>query len=734
MLSPTSTTDLLSQLNPAQQEVVSSTEGAVLVLAGAGSGKTRSVIYRAAWLIREKNIPPWNVLIVTFTNKAAGELQDRLEKLLSFPVRSLWVGTFHSICTRILRFESKNLPFHSNFSIYDDDDQKALIKKIYKQLNIDSQKVPVSRILNTISRYKNKLMLPEDLISQKEELGTHGDYFKTFLNVYTAYQQQLLMNQAMDFDDILMWTAKLFESNEAVRDKYRNQFQYVMIDEYQDTNYAQFRLINLIASGHQNICVVGDDDQAIYSWRGASIRNILEFERDYKKVKTIRLEQNYRSTTSILNLANSLIKHNKHRHAKDLWSELGEGEIPHLYVYEDENDEAQKTIEAIIKLQKQGNPWQNYAILYRTNAQSRVFEYACVEKKVPYSIVGSLYFYQRKEIKDLLAYLKVLINPRDNESLLRIINEPPRGIGQTTLYKFINYATEHNIILFKALSMSSQITELQASYRKRIDDFVSMITKWQSMVTKKPVLIVVKAILEELKWIEHYKGSSDPKEISRAENLSEFVSAVSEFTDRFAKEHDGVPLLEDYLPFVALQTDLDQLSDSRDTIRLMTMHNAKGLEFGHVFVVGLEQELLPHRMSMDSPEQIEEERRLFYVAVTRAKQNLSLSYAKFRRLYGSFYFTQPSMFIHELNSDCFIRDDGDPGLRTQPRPKQKKKAVLTESMKTYRIGQKVTHPEYGDGTVLNVDGEGISAKLTISFKNGKLARIIGSFVTTNTVE
>ncbi len=725
------TTDLFTQLNKPQQDIVKTTEGAVLVLAGAGSGKTRSVIYRAAWLILEKKIPPWNILIVTFTNKAAGELQDRLEKLLNYPVRSLWVGTFHSVCTRILRFESKNLPFHSNFSIYDDDDQKAMIKKIYKQLNIDTQKVPVARVLNSISRYKNKLILPEDLESQKEELGTYGDYFKIFINVYTIYQQQLLINQAMDFDDILLWTAKLFEINDAVRDKYRKQFQYVMIDEYQDTNYAQFRLINLIASGHQNICVVGDDDQAIYSWRGASIRNILEFERDYKEVKTIRLEQNYRSTTSILRMANSLIKHNKKRHAKDLWSDLGDGEKPRLFVYDDENDEAQKTIDRIIEMNKQGNSWQNFAILYRTNAQSRVFEYACVEKKVPYSIIGSLHFYQRKEIKDLLAYLKVLVNPRDNESLLRIINEPPRGIGQTTLYKFINYAAEHNVVLFKALSMSSHIPELQISYRKRVDDFANMLSKWQTMCKKKPVLTIVKAILEELKWIELYKNSQDPKEVSRAENLSEFVAAVSEFTDRFSKDHDKPPLLEEYLPFVALQTDLDQMSDDKDTVRLITMHNAKGLEFEHVFIVGLEQELLPHRMSMDSPEEIEEERRLFYVAITRAKQKLSLSYAKFRRLYDTFYYTQPSMFIHELDSECFIRDDAEPGLRTHPRPVHKKKSVVTENMKTYRIGQKVSHPEYGEGTILNVDGTGASAKLTISFKNGKLARIIGSFINTD---
>jgi DNA helicase-2/ATP-dependent DNA helicase PcrA len=629
-----------------------------------------------------------------------------------------------------LRFESQHIPFQSNFSIYDDDDQKAVLKKIYKQLNIDNQKTPISRVLNTISRYKNKLMLPDDLVAVKDDLGRDNDYFKTFLNVYTLYQQLLMMNQAMDFDDILLWTAKLLETNEAIRDKYRKQFKYVMIDEYQDTNYAQFKLINLIASEHQNLCVVGDDDQAIYSWRGASIRNILEFEKDYKQVKTIRLEQNYRSTTSILELANSLIKHNKKRHPKDLWSNLGEGDKPRLYVYEDENDEAHRTVDMIIDQHNKGIPWQNIAVLYRTNAQSRVFEYACIEKKVPYCIVGSLYFYQRKEIKDLLAYLKILANPRDNESLLRIVNEPPRGIGQTTLYKLISYATEHNVILYKALAQAGLVTDLPASYRKKVEDFAVMLERWHEMSKKKPVLALVKAILDELKWIQLYKNSQDPKEVSRAENLSEFVSAVSEFTERFLRDNDRAPLLEEYLPFVALQTDLDQLSDEKDSVRLMTMHNAKGMEFEHVYIVGLEQELLPHRMSMDSPEEIEEERRLFYVAVTRAKQKLHMSYAKFRRLYDSFNFTQPSMFIHELNPVCFIRDDADPGLLTRPRAVPKKKNLLTESMKTYRIGQKVTHPEYGDGTILSVDGEGASARLTISFKNGKLARIIGSFVKT----
>lgn len=721
---------MLEQLNPAQTEVVTHSDGPMLVLAGAGSGKTRCVIYRAAWLIIERKVPPWNLLIVTFTNKAAGELKERLEKMLNFPVNSLWVGTFHSLCTRILRFESKHIPYHSNFSIYDDDDQKALVKKIYKQQIIDSQKFPVTKILNTISRYKNKLVLPDDLAKQREDWGTYGDYFKVFENVYTLYQQQLLLNQAMDFDDILLWTAKLFEQKKSIREKYQNQFKYVMIDEYQDTNFAQFRIINLIASTHQNVCVVGDDDQAIYSWRGATIRNILEFEKDYTNVKKVRLEQNYRSTTSILNLANSLIKFNKRRHVKELWSELGEGEKPELLVYEDENDEAQKVIKTIIKLNKTGIPWQDCAVLYRTNAQSRVFEYACVENKVPYSIVGSLYFYQRKEIKDIMAYLKVLINPRDNESLLRIINEPARGIGQTSLYKIMNFAAEKNLTVLKALSCAHQITELQASVKKRVEDFALMIERWQKMAQKKPVLNVVKAVLEELKLIEIYQNSQDPKDVSRAENLAEFVSAVSDFTERFLQENEKPPLLQEYLPFVALQTDLDQLSSDKNTVRLMTMHNAKGLEFEKVFIVGLEQELLPHRMSMDSTEEIDEERRLFYVAITRAKRNLYLSYAKFRRIYDSYNFTRPSMFLHEINPDYLAKDDDSYRLRNSPKAVVKKKHVITENMKTYKIGQKVNHPEYGEGVVLNVDGEGISARLTISFKNGKLARIIGSFLNT----
>ncbi|MDZ4122313.1 MAG: 3'-5' exonuclease, partial [Candidatus Cloacimonadaceae bacterium] len=645
--------DLSGELNPEQIKVVTTSEGPMLVLAGAGSGKTKSIIYRAAWLLHKVKVPPWNILIVTFTNKAARELQDLLEALLHYSVRSLWVGTFHSLCTRILRFESAHLPFGANFSIYDDDDQKSVLKKIYKAHGYDNQKIPIARVMSTIGKYKNKLMLPEDLSEKKEEVGAYGDFYHSFLQIYTLYQQNLLLNQALDFDDILLFTARLLKENELVRKKYQSSFRYIMIDEYQDTNYAQFQIVYQIARDHGNICVVGDDDQAIYSWRGATIRNILEFERDYGTVQTIRLEQNYRSTTAILDLANAVIKNNHRRHEKQLWSELGTGEPPTLESYEDENAEANKTAEKILELNRKGLPLGKIAILYRTNAQSRVFEYVFMQKKLPYTIVGSLYFYQRKEIKDLLGYLKVISNPADNESLLRIINEPPRGIGQTTVNRLIAHAAKLRISLYQALAYSTDIPDMQKAARERLASFFAKLEEWRILGQKANVLVLVKGILEDLNWIELYRDSKDQKDIARSENLIEFVTATSEFSERFQRENERLPQLQDYLPHIALQTDLDQLSDAAETVKLMTMHNAKGLEFEAVFIVGLENELLPHRMSMDSKEAIEEERRLFYVAVTRARRQLFLSYARFRRLYDTFYYTQASMFVQELDASLF---------------------------------------------------------------------------------
>ena len=726
--------DLSRELNEQQLAVVTDIEGPLLVLAGAGSGKTRSIIYRCAWLLKEKQVPPWNILVVTFTNKAARELQDRLQKLLGVPVRSLWVGTFHSVCSRILRYESASLPFGSNFSIYDDDDQKSLLKKIYKDHGFDKQKYPIQRILGRIGRYKNRLMLPEDLAvnvaGDSSGKGWQDDFESAVLRIYTLYQQRLLLNQALDFDDILLYTAKLLQSNEAVRAKYSQMFRYVMIDEYQDTNQAQFEIVHQIAKDHQRVCVVGDDDQAIYSFRGATIRNILEFEQDYREVRSIRLEQNYRSTTSILDLANAIISHNRRRHRKDLWSELGQGEKPVLYCHRDETDEAAKTARMIAGLRSEGVPYNEMAVLYRTNAQSRVFEYAFMQSEIPHTIVGSLHFYQRKEIRDLLAYLAVLSNPADAESLLRIINEPPRGIGQTTVNRLLAYASRTRSDLYQALQHHAAIEDIGPGIQKKLGEFAEKLDSWRKLAREAPVLELVKEIMDHLDLVSLYKQSQDPKDISRVENLIEFVGSVSEFSERWAEEHDKPPLLADFLPFVALQTDMDRVERDNDAVRLMTLHNAKGLEFGCVFIVGLEDELLPHRMSMDSHESIEEERRLFYVGVTLAKTRLFLSYAKCRRLYDTFYYTKPSLFLQELDEGLFA-GKGDPAdLSPGPRKQPKLRHRITEKDKQFRIGQQVWHSEYGQGMVLSVDGAGADARLTISVAKGKLVKIIGTFVST----
>ena len=723
--------NILEDLNPRQREVVTNTEGPLLVLAGAGSGKTRSIISRCAWLLREKNVKPWNILVVTFTNKAASELQERLAAMLGFPVSSLWVGTFHSICSRILRHESASLPFGSNFSIYDEDAKKSLLKKIYKEHGIDAKKYPQQSVHIRISRYKNRLLLPEDLeANQPLESKKGDDYESVVLRVYSLYQQRMLLNQALDFDDILLYTAKLLESNSSVRAKYSEIFQYVMIDEYQDTNQAQFEIIHQIAKDHQRVCVVGDDDQAIYSFRGATVRNILEFEQDYDQVQLIRLEQNYRSTSRILDLANAIIKHNRRRHRKDLWSELGEGEKPILLSFQNETEEADETARMVKNLNREGVPYSQIAILYRTNAQSRVFEYAFTQNRIPHTIVGSLHFYQRKEIRDLLAYLTVLSNPADSESLLRIINEPPRGIGQTTITRLLGHAAKIRSPLYQALQMSQDITEIGPGIRKKLAEFAQTIESWRNAAQHTPVLDLVKEILDHLDLISLYNRSQDPKAISRVENLVEYVSSVSEFAEHWAEEHDKPALLVDYLPFVALQTDMDVADRKEDSVRLMTLHNAKGLEFDCVFITGLEDELLPHRMSMDSTSEIEEERRLFYVGVTRAKTRLLLSHARSRRIYDSFCFTKPSLFLQQLDANLFAgnSDEVDFVLGQHVRPKVRSR--ISEKDKKFRIGQKVWHSEYGEGVILSVDGTGSDARLAISFKNGKLTKIIGTFIST----
>ena len=726
--------DFSQELNEQQLKVVVETERPLLVLAGAGSGKTRSLIYRCAWLIKEKKVSPQNILMVTFTNKAAKELQERLQNILGFSVRYLWVGTFHHICTQILRNEITFLPFNRNFTIYDEDDQLSLLKKIYKEHNLDRERFPLKTVLNRISTYKNRLLLPEDLNEYNLEISMETYTFDRMVpKIYTYYQQNLLLNNALDFDDLLLYTAKLLQNNELVRKKYQQQFQYVMIDEYQDTNYAQFEIVHQIAAEHQRICVVGDDDQAIYSFRGATIRNILEFEKDYINAITIRLEQNYRSTSHILELANAIILNNRHRHNKTLWSKLGEGYKPGLFVYNDDMEEANKTADLILQLHQEGIPFREMAVLYRTNAQSRIFEYTCLQHNIPYTIVGSVHFYQRKEIRDLLAYLNVLANPSDTNSLLRIINEPPRGIGPISISRLVEYASHTHISLYQALQNVQAVQTIQSGIRQKIAEFAEKLEDWHIKAQSTPVLDLVKEVIDSLDLINHYKKSQDPADISRVENLIEFVSSVSEFSERWIEEYDKSPLLVDFLPFVALQTDIDRVNETADTVYLMTLHNAKGLEFECVFLTGLEQELLPHLRSMNSKYSIEEERRLLYVGVTRAKSRLFLSYARCRRKYDSFYFTEPSIFLQELDPNLFggyndaVTFNHTPAKKVSTKPK----SLINNQ---FYIGQKVWHSEYGQGLVLNVDGTGPEARLTISFSSGKLAKIIASYVSPEPIQ
>ena len=713
-----------NELNPQQYKVVTTTEGPVLVLAGAGSGKTRSVIYRTAYLINKKKVNPWNIFVVTFTNKAARELKDRLENTFGISARSLWIGTFHSVCTRILRYEEKSLPFNSNFSIYDESDQKSVIKKVYTKLDIDPKKFPPGKVREIISRQKNSLILPKDFFDFNET-----NYFsETVYKLYKAYQDFLSANNALDFDDLLMYTAILFHENEKIRKKYEKKFHYVMIDEYQDTNYAQFKIINLIAKNHQNLCVVGDDDQAIYSWRGADIRNILSFEADYKNVVKIKLEQNYRSPKSFLDAANSLIRNNSERHEKVLWTDISSPEKPELVKLENENKEAEYVAQEISKLQSLGKNLNECVVLYRTNAQSRVFENAFSLQKIRYQIVGGVNFYQRKEVKDILAYLKVLVNPDDEESFLRIINVPSRCIGKMTIDKISAFKLENNYTYSDAIQKKNP--HLSGKQERSITELASKLKKWKVDSENLPVTVLTKNIIEEFDFINYYEKSKDPKDISRSENIKEFIAAIEEFSENYENDTGEQPVLIDFLQQISLQTDLDNVNEDEEAVKLMTMHNAKGLEFDNVYIVGVEDGLLPHSRSVDTLHNLEEERRLLYVAITRAKKTVKLCYTRHRRYFDTVLNSLPSRFLLEIDEQYIKKEDN---TLLEFRPPQKKsakyqKSVILESQKYFNIGQKIKHDKFGNGVILDVSGSGNDAKLTISFSNGKLKKIIGTFV------
>lgn len=633
--------DILQSLNPVQKEAASCTEGPLLILAGAGSGKTRVLTHRIAYLIDEKGVNPWNIMAITFTNKAAQEMRDRVDRLVEFGAESIWVATFHSSCVRILRRYIDRLGYDNHFTIYDTDDQKSVIRKAVKELDLDPKQYREGPLLGVISAAKNEMIEPQDFETQ-----AGGDFrMCQEAKIYKAYQKTLIDNNAVDFDDLLLLTVRLLRENRDILEAYQERLRYIMVDEYQDTNSVQFELIRLLSGKYHNLCVVGDDDQSIYKFRGADITNILSFEETFPGAKVVKLEQNYRSTNNILEAANSVIANNAHRKEKHLWSENGEGKEVSFIHYETAYGEAEDVIDKIQTEVHMGkHQYQDCAILYRTNAQSRAFEEKCIKKSVPYRLVGGVNFYQRQEIKDILAYLKTIDSGRDDLSVTRIVNVPKRGIGQVTLNKLAVYASEHGMRLFQAMEQVEQISGIGKAADK-IKGFVNQIMVFRALAKELDAAELIESILEQTGYLEELEKLEEDKAQAKQENLEEFQNKAADYY----ANHDEAALT-DFLEEVALVADIDNMDSEADSLTLMTLHSAKGLEFPVVYMTGMEEGLFPSYMSMNSgdPGDIEEERRLCYVGITRAMQQLTLTAAKQRMVHGNIQYSAISRFVKEL--------------------------------------------------------------------------------------
>ncbi|TGE33481.1 DNA helicase PcrA [Desulfosporosinus sp. Sb-LF] len=739
----------LDDLNPIQREAAEHKEGPLLILAGAGSGKTRVLTYRIAHLIAQ-GIEPSEILAITFTNKAAKEMRERVATLLGSEGYGLWVTTFHSACVRILRREIDNLPgYTKNFVIYDTGDQQSLLKACLKEHNYDEKKFPVRSVAAVISDAKNKLQDPEEF-SYKA-----SDYFQQkVVDIYRSYQKRLKSNNALDFDDIIMLTVQLFQQSDQVYRYYQDKFRYIMVDEYQDTNHAQYMLVKLLASKYRNLCVVGDDDQSVYGWRGADIQNILDFERDYPEAKVIKLEQNYRSTQKILNAANAVVRNNESRKEKSLWTENSEGQSVICYVGADERDEAGYVVERIQRLHElEGRPFNDFAILYRTNAQSRALEERLMKAATPYRVFSGLKFYQRLEIKDILAYLRVLYNPSDQVSFARVLNVPKRALGDSTLEKILEYANEQGMPVLDAILEAEYIPELSTRAKKPLIGFAHMMQGLVGYAREANVSDLVEEILNKTGYKAILQAENTPEAETRLENLLEFLSVTAEYDAKAAQaaqnaSNDGaeadeiVPGLSGFLEQVSLVADIDELDQAEEAVALMTMHSAKGLEFPVVFVVGMEDGIFPSSRSFMEPIVLEEERRLCYVAITRAREKLYLCNTEMRMLYGKTQYNQPSRFLKEIPSELMTDIDPlDPPKRrpnTSPKPIRQRNTTSDRSIplgagswekgfgstlvskggEAHQLGEKVEHATFGRGVIVSVRGEGDLAELTIVFDGG----------------
>lgn len=740
-------------LNKEQKEAVLATQGPLLLLAGAGSGKTRVLTHRIAYLIDEMGVNPWNILAITFTNKAAEEMRDRVDKIVGFGADQVWVSTFHSTCVRILRRYIDRIGFDNQFTIYDTDDQKTVMKDVCRRLQLDPKMYKERTLLGAISSAKDELIGPMEF-----QLQTMGDYHKKKIGeVYKEYQDALRKNNALDFDDLIVKTVELFKSCPEVLESYQERFRFIMVDEYQDTNTAQFELIRLLANKYRNLCVVGDDDQSIYKFRGANIRNILDFEKIFPEAVVIKLEQNYRSTQSILNAANTVIKNNVHRKDKALWTDKGEGSRVHLRQFDTAYEEAEFIADDIAsKVRKDKAHFGECAVLYRTNAQARLLEERMVLESIPYNVVGGVNFYSRKEIKDVLAYLKTIANGRDDVAVKRIINVPKRSIGDSSVTRVDEYARMRNISFYDALRESDQIIGLGRAAAK-IQDFVLMIQTFRSKLEFYGITDLLKDILERIEYGEYLKNQDEEDAEDRLANIDELITKAASY-----EEKSDESSLSEFLEEIALVADIDNISKDPDRVMLMTLHSAKGLEFPHVYLSGLEDGLFPSYMSITSDDStdVEEERRLAYVGITRAMEDLTLTYAKVRMVRGENQYNAVSRFVREI--PVTLMDNTVPGLKRGPeaaadlRPKAILRPTITAkgdkpfiaqgisslnrlagitkgapapeaSSLDYGIGDRVRHVKYGEGTVLRIEQEPRDSKVTVDFDQAGQKIMYASF-------
>ena len=731
-------------LNPPQREAVAQTEGPVLILAGAGSGKTRVLTHRIAYLMDEKGVNPWNILAITFTNKAAQEMRERVDKLVGFGSESIWVSTFHSACVRILRRHIDNLGYDTNFTIYDTDDQKSLMKDVCRKMNIDTKIYKERSLLVQISHAKDELLTPDDM-----EMKAAGDYnMKKVASVYREYQAALRKNNALDFDDLIVKTVELFEKCGAVLEYYQERFKYIMVDEYQDTNTAQFKFISLLAQRYQNLCVVGDDDQSIYKFRGANIGNILGFEHVFPDARVIRLEQNYRSTRNILNAANQVIANNTERKAKTLWTENEEGSKVHFRQFLNAYEEAEYVAGEIGKLKRNGlGNYRDCAILYRTNAQSRIFEEKFIAANIPYKLVGGVNFYARKEIKDLLCYLKTINNARDDLAVQRIINVPKRGIGATTLGRVQDYADNMGISLYEALRVAEEVPSIGRSLSK-IDGFVTFIQMLKSKADVLTVEEILQEVIDSTGYVAELEAEDTEESRARIENIDELISKTVAYQEAM-EEQNQPATLSGFLEEVALVADIDTVDPDQDYVLLMTLHSAKGLEFPKVFMVGMEDGIFPSHMTISYGDdgEMEEERRLCYVGITRAMKDLTLTCAQQRMIRGETQYNRVSRFVREIPRE--LVDLGHTIQEKKPKveeliPTPAKYSKMKEILQgrnykprefkvtkanslDYEVGDTVRHIKFGVGIVKEIVEGGRDYEVTVEFDKVGVKKMFASF-------